>query len=105
MLGWNLNAVVFVINLFVVFGAVKTNDPSSLHKQSEMLKELKQEFDKLYPNRKYDLFISYFLPFAALFRTSFRLFEMSMFFRANPDTKMYDFMVYKYQAEINRVKQ
>ena len=104
MLGWNLNAAVFFINLFTAFSAIKTYDSSSLYKQSEMLKELKEEYDKLYPSRKYDVFISYLLPFAALFRTSFRFFEMIMFFRANPNTKIYDFMVYKYQLDINRIK-
>ncbi|HIP13120.1 MAG TPA: hypothetical protein EYG97_04295 [Arcobacter sp.] len=104
VLGWNLNGFVFLVNLLLAFLTVKANDPISLHKQSEVLKELKEEFDILYPNRKYEVMISYILPFTAFFRTSFRFIEMSMFFKANQDTKMYDFMVYKYTEDINKQK-
>jgi len=104
VLGWNLNGFVFFVNLFVAFLTVKSNDPISLHKQSEVLKELKEEFDELYPNRKYEVMISYILPFTAFFRTGYRFLEMAMFFKANAGTKMFDFMVYKYTQDINRLK-
>ncbi len=104
ILGWNLNALMFVLNLVIAFGTVRTNDPLSLHKETEVLKELKDEIDELYPQRRYDVYITYLLPFTAFFRTSFRLFEMTMFFKANDGTKMFDFMVYKYEKDIARVK-
>ncbi len=104
MLGWNLNGLMFVINFVIALQVVKTVDISNLRKESETLKTLKQEFDKLLPHRKYDILITYAIPFTAFFRISFRIFEMIMFFNKNNGTKMYDFMVYKYQSDINRVK-
>ena len=101
ILGWNLNAFMFVINLLLAFLTVKLNDPVQLHKQTNTLKELKQKYDELYPNRKYDTLISYILPFAAFFRIFFRIFEMTMFFKANQGTMIYDFMIYKYNKDIN----
>jgi hypothetical protein len=50
-LGWNLNAVMFVVNLVLAINIVKTNDVGNLHKEGEVLRELKEELDKLYPNR------------------------------------------------------
>lgn len=104
IIGWNLNAMMFMMNLIIAFGTIKDNDPVVLHKESQILKDLKEEFDNFYPNRKYDVLITYLFPFMAFFRTSFRMFEMVMFFRANQGSKMFDFMVYKYQTDINRVK-
>lgn len=104
ILGWNLNGFMFLVNLFIAFGTIRANSPIDLHKQNEILKELKVEFDALYPNRKYEVIISYVFPFMAFFRTSFRLIEMVFFFRANQNTKMFDFMVYKYQSDINKRK-
>ena len=104
VMGWNLNGFIFIVNLLIAFSTVKGSDPVSLHKQSESLKELKEEFDEFYPNRKYEVIISYILPFTAFFRSSYRFFEMIMFFKANSDTQMYDFMVYKYTQDINRLK-
>ncbi len=104
IIGWNLNALMFVINLMLAIGILKSNDPVSLSKESEALRELKEEFDNYYPNRRYDTLVTYFIPFTAFFRVSFRIYEMKMFFDKNEGTKMYDFMVYKYQTDINRVK-
>ncbi len=104
ILGWNLNALMFVINLMVAMRILNSNDAGVLHKESETLRGLKEEFDKLYPNRKYDVFITYLFPFTAFFRVSFKMIEMKMFFSKNEGTRMYDFMVYKYQTDINRVK-
>ncbi|MEA3497529.1 MAG: hypothetical protein U9R16_00585 [Campylobacterota bacterium] len=104
IIGWNLNALMFMINLLLVIGALKSNDPAILTKESETLRELKEEFDELYPNRRYDTLITYIIPFTAFFRVSYRMFEMKMFFNKNEGTKIYDFMIYKYQADINRIK-
>ena len=104
ILGWNLNALMFVMNLMMAMRILNTSDTQSLYKESETLKDLKEEFDELYPNRKYDVFISYIFPFTAFFRVSFRLIEMVMFFNKNEGTKMYHFMIYKYQLDINRAK-
>ena len=105
ILGWNLNALMFILNLVIAFGTVRTNDPISLHKETAILKDLKEEIDELYPQRKYDVYITYLLPFTAFFRTLFRLFEVIMFFKANDGARMYDFMVYKYEREIAIAKQ
>ena len=104
IIGWNLNALMFMINLLLAVSVLRANDPVSLSKESETLRELKEEFDELYPNRRYDTLITYFIPFTAFFRVSFRMYEMKMFFNKNEGTKMYDFMIYKYQTDINRVK-
>jgi hypothetical protein len=103
IIGWNLNGMMFVLNLIIAFGTVHSNDSISLHKETEQLKELKEKFDSLYPNRQYDVYVSYIFPFMAFFRTSFRLFEMMMFFRANQGTRMYDFIVYKYEKDIAKL--
>jgi len=104
IIGWNLNALMFVVNLLLAIGVLKSNDPVSLTKESEVLRELKEELDNYYPNRRYDTLITYLIPFTAFFRVSFRIYEMKMFFDKNKGTKMYDFMIYKYQTDINKVK-
>ena len=103
-LGWNLNAVMFVVNLLLAINIVKTNDVTSLHKEGEVLNELKEELDKFYPNRSYETLLSYAIPFTAFFRVVWRLIEMNMFFKKNEGTSMFDFMVYKYQADIKKAK-
>ncbi len=103
-LGWNLNAVMFIVNLLLAITILKSNDVTNLQKESEVLKELKLEFDKFYPNRAYETLVSYAVPFTAFFRVIWKLIEMSMFFRKNEGTKMFDFMVYKYQLDINKAK-
>ena len=104
IIGWNLNALMFIINLILAISVLKSNDPASLSKESETLRELKEEFDSYYPNRRYDTLITYMIPFAAFYRVAFRMIEMKMFFDKNSGTRMYDFMIYKYQTDINRVK-
>ena len=104
IIGWNLNALMFIINLVLAISVLRSNDPASLSKESETLRELKEEFDTYYPNRKYDTIITYIIPFTAFFRVSFRMFEMKLFFDKNKGTKMYDFMIYKYQSDINKAK-
>ncbi len=102
MVGWNLNALMFMINLSLAVKVFKSNDIVNLNKESENLKELKERFEELYPYRKYDILITYLFPFTAFFRVSFRIFEMTMFFNKNEGTKMYDFIVYKYQTDIDK---
>jgi len=103
-LGWNLNALMFVINLVLAINIIKTNDISNLHKESKILNDLKTEFDKFYPNRGFETLISYFIPFTAFFRVLWRFTEMKMFFIKNEGTSLFDFMVYKYQIDIAKAK-
>jgi hypothetical protein len=104
MLGWNLNALVFVVNIVLAFKIIRSNDVVTLHKESEILNELKDEFEELYPNRGLETMISYIIPFTAFFRVGWRLVEMVMFFNKNEGTRMFDFMVYKYQSDIQKAK-
>ena len=104
IIGWNLNAVMFFLNLILAIGVLKSNDPVTLAKESETLRELKEEFDKYYPNRRYDTLLTYIFPFTAFFRVAYRMYEMKAFFDKNEGTKMYDYMIYKYQADISKVK-
>jgi hypothetical protein len=102
--GWNLNALMFVVNLFLAVRVIKTNDMDEIEEQTRLLEDLKYEFDKYYPNRKIEILISYAIPFTAFFRMTLRLIEMSMFFNKNKNTTMYDFMVYKYSYDIQKAK-
>lgn len=104
ILGWNANALMFVLNLLLAITVVKANDPTDLEKQNAVLEKLKLEFDNYYPNRKYETLITYLVPFTAFFRMSFRIIEMLSFFSRNKGTTMFDFMVYKYSSDINRAK-
>lgn len=104
ILGWNLNAFMFVVNFLVAMFVIKNNDPQELQKQNEVLETLKEEFDIYYPNRKYETLLSYVIPFTAFFRVGFRIFEMNLFFIKNKGAKLFDYMVYKYTNDINRAK-
>lgn len=104
IIGWNLNALMFVINFFLAIKTISTQDRDTLQEESVVLKELKEELDNYYPYRTYSTLITYMIPFAGFFRMSFRLVEMVFFFQKNENTKMFDFMVYKYTMEINKVK-
>jgi len=103
-LGWNLNLVMFVINIVLSINIMKSVDITKAVKEHEILKELKEELDKYYPNRSYETLFSYFIPFTAFYRVSWRLLEMKMFFAKNIDTSMFDFMVYKYERDITIAK-
>ncbi|MBT3280503.1 MAG: hypothetical protein HOF69_04135 [Campylobacteraceae bacterium] len=103
-LGWNLNAFMFVLNFILVLSTTRSNDPSVLMEETKVLQELKNEFDTFYPNRGFETLATYLIPFTAFFRVGFRMIEMRMFFRANKGTKLFDFMVYKYQSDINMAK-
>ena len=104
IIGWNLNVLLFVINLFVAITMAKKADISEMRKDNEVLTQLKDEFDKYYPNRRYEVLVSYLVPFTAFFRTSFRLLEMFLFFNRNKGTRLVDFMIYKYNSDINKAK-
>jgi hypothetical protein len=104
ILGWNLNGMVFVLNLFVAMRIMKSTDIVTMTKEQERLSELKEELDNYYPNRSWETLISYFVPFTAFFRVSWRFYEMKMFFTKNEGTKLYDFMVYRYQKDIQMAK-
>ncbi len=104
ILGWNLNALMFVVNLLLAVRVIKTNDIEEIEAQTRLLEDLKYEFDKYYPNRKIEILTSYIVPFTAFFRMSLRLLEMFLFFSKNKNTTMYDFMVYKYSYDIQKAK-
>ena len=102
--GWNLNFVMLVINFMIAAKMMKNADIVQASKEHEKLSELKEELDKYSPNRGYETLISYFIPFTAFYRVSWRLYEMKMFFEKNEQTNMFDFMVYKYQRDIQLAK-
>ncbi len=104
ILGWNLNALMFVINLFLAFNVIKSTDAIQISKENEKLSQLKSELDIYYPNKTIETVISYLIPFTAFYRVAFRLYEMSMFFKANPGTSTFDFMIYKYEKDIEKAK-
>ncbi len=104
IIGWNLNALMFVVNLLMALRVVSSQDRETLQEESIVLKELKEEMDKYYPNRLYSTFATYLVPFTAFFRMFVRLLEMYSFFQKNQNTKMFHFMVYKYETDINKAK-
>lgn len=104
ILGWNLNALMFVVNLLLAVNVLRNGDIEQIQEQSKVLDELKSEFDKYYPNRKMEVIISYMIPFTAFFRVSFKIIELVMFFSKNKGTTMFDFMVYKYSTDIKKAK-
>lgn len=104
IMGWNLNALMFVINFLIAIRTISSQDRTNLAQQSLVLKELKDELEKYYPYRTQSTIISYLVPFTAFFRMSFRLLEMFFFFQKNQQAKMFDYMVYKYTNEINKAK-
>lgn len=104
ILGWKLNAFMLVLNLFIVLKALKTKDSMDLHKENESLEELKNEFTFYYPYRKYATLLSYLTPFMGFFKILFNMVEMFMFFQKNEGTSLFEFMLYRYQRDINRAK-
>ena len=104
IIGWNLNALMFVINLILAFNLMKGADVVKVAKAQEKLSELKEQIDIYYPNRTIETLISYILPFVAFYRVGFRLLEMRDFLKRNKGATLFDFMVFKYQQDINRAK-
>lgn len=104
VLGLTLNLVMFLLNFFLALRTMNSKNKEQLQKESRVLNDLKQEFDKYYPNRKYETLVTYFIPFTAFFRMLYRLIEMNSFFSKNEGTTMVDYMVYKYQNDIEMAK-
>jgi hypothetical protein len=104
IIGWNLNTLMFVVNFLIAIRVISTQDRSKLQEESMILKELKYELEKYYPNRTLSTIITYIIPFTAFFRMSFRLIEMFFFFQKNKEAKMFDYMVYKYNYDIQKAK-
>lgn len=104
ILGWNLNILMFVLNFLLALKTMTSKPREQLHVENKVLTNLKNEFDKYYPYRKYETLITYFIPFTAFFRMSYRLFEMYSFFNKNRGTTMFDYMIYKYQSDIELAK-
>ena len=102
VLGWNLNLIMFLSNLYMAFSTFNSKDMIEMKKQNDSLRELKSEHEKLYPFRTYETLFSYFIPFTAFFRVGYRYYEMYIFYKVNPNTGMYDFMVYSYERDIQR---
>lgn len=105
IVGWNLNALMFILNFLIALTVISNKQNRDLKAESQALRDLKNEFEHYYPYRKYTTLLSYMLPFTAFFRMAYRLFEMSMFFAKNSGTTMYDYMTYKYQMDIAIAKQ
>jgi hypothetical protein len=104
ILGWNLNAFMFVVNFLIAIKVISTQDRDKLQEESLTLKELKEQLESYYPYRTQSTIISYLVPFTAFFRMSFRLLEMFLFFQKNQGAKMFDYMVYKYSSDIDRAR-
>ncbi len=104
VLGWNLNALMFFINIFVAINVFSSADPQKMQEHSDTLKELNIEFEKYYPNKRWESLLSYAIPFTAFYKILFRFVEMWLFFRKNSGTKIYDFMIYKYQRDIQKAQ-
>ncbi|MBD3841044.1 MAG: hypothetical protein IE909_04000 [Campylobacterales bacterium] len=104
ILGWNLNALMFVVNLYLATSIIRTSEMDQFEIQRKVLHTLQTEFEQYYPNRKIETLFSYLIPFTAFYRVLFRLLEMFLFFQKNKNTKMYDFVVYKYQSDIEKAK-
>ncbi|CAM3845480.1 hypothetical protein [Arcobacter cloacae] len=81
IIGWNLNALMFVVNFLIAIRVISTQDRSKLHEESLVLKELKEELEIYYPYRTYITILTYVIPFTAFFRMSFRLIEMFFSFK------------------------
>ncbi|MEA2050825.1 MAG: hypothetical protein U9O56_08855 [Campylobacterota bacterium] len=104
ILGWNLNAMMFIVNLLIAINIIRTKDDDDFQEKSEVLRTLSQELEKYYPNKQFETLISYAIPFTAFYRISFKLLEMLMFFNKNKGTKVYDFIVFKYTNDIDKAK-
>ena len=104
ILGWNLNAFMFVVNFLIAIRVISTQDRDKLQEESLVLKELKDELEKYYPNRTLITLLTYIVPFTAFFRMTYKLVEMFFFFQKNKEAKMFDYMVYKYNFDINNAK-
>lgn len=104
VLGWNLNLVMFLLNLFLAFKTMSAKSKEDIVQENAALSNLKEEFDIYYPYRKYETLATYLIPFTAFFRMSYRIIEMISFFNKNRGTTMFDYMIYKYESDIKTAK-
>jgi len=104
IIGWNLNALMFVINLILAFNVLKGADVVKVAKAQEKLSELKEQIDIYYPNRAIETMASYLIPFTAFYKVGYRLLELWAFLRQNDGATLFDFMVFKYQQDIDKAK-
>lgn len=102
--GWNLNLVMLFLSVFMGIKSMNSKSKEQVMYENEILSRLKAEFDKYYPNRKYETIVSYIIPFTAFFRVAFRLVEMKMFFNKNSEATLFDYMIYKYENDIKIAK-
>ncbi|WP_321315395.1 hypothetical protein [Halarcobacter sp.] len=102
--GWSLNLLMFFINLIIGIRSMNSKTKEQLLQENKILSRLKFEFDKYYPYRKYETIISYLMPFTAFFRVCYRLLEMKMFFSKNIEATLFDYMIFKYENDINIAK-
>jgi len=102
--GWILNAIIFMTNFIIAINTMKQTDMAKMMQEHSVLSELKNEIDKYYPYRGFETLLSYFIPFTAFYRGVYRIIEMNLFFKKNQNTTMFDFMVYRYQKEIQVAK-
>ena len=104
ILGWNLNALMFIANFMLAIKVMSNVDKERLMQESEILKDLKEKLEKYYPYRTITTFIAYAIPFTAFFRVIFKMFEMYFFIQKNQEAKMFDYIAYKYNEDISRAQ-
>lgn len=104
VIGWSLNVLMFLANLLVALKTFSSTNIENLHEENMILKELKEELDKYYPNKNLTMMLTYFIPFTAFFKTTFKFIEMFFFFQKNTQARMFDYIVYKYTNELNKAK-
>ena len=104
VIGLSLNLLMFIINFMIAINMMRSTDISTVQKEHQVLSELKEQIDQYYPNRAFETLVSYFIPFVAFYRVGFRLIEMNMFFSKNKGCSMFDFMVYRYEKDIQIAK-
>ncbi len=104
IIGWNLNALMFVINLILAFNVIKSTDVIKVSEEHEKLTQLKEQVDLYYPNRAFETLFSYMIPFVAFYKVGFRILEMWAFLRQNKGATLFDFMVYRYERDIEKAQ-
>lgn len=104
ILGWNLNLLMFFINLAMAIRTMSQKPKEQLLQENKILTELKMEFDLYYPYRKYETLVTYLIPFTAFFRISYRIIEILSFFSKNKGSTLVDYMIFKYKSDIELAK-
>lgn len=104
ILGWNLNLLMFFINLVIAIRTMNQKSREQLLEENKILTELKMEFDLYYPYRRYETLVTYLIPFTAFFRMSYRIIEMLSFLSKNRGSTLIDYMIFKYKSDIELAK-